>query len=619
MHSFSRRSVSVALILLLNITIISTGCAKKAPHAERAQSTSDSPAVVESAPIATAAETSPAETKEAEQPATQPAVATLTSVAVAAPPSKEEGTKDTKTKREPRPFDEAKYILGDAVGLFVFHPQQISGSPLGSLMTELENRPGKFSELSTPLAKMNLKFSEIDRVVIVLGQPTVDAVASNFGITPAANPQNGSNELAVKNSLKQLGLSFHNYHDIYNRFPRADGDGDGKNVGLSWRVHLLPLLEENALFEQFHLDEPWDSEHNKSLIPKMPPVFKSSDVKEEGKTAFQVFAGEKTPFYGDKGPGIRDITDGTSNTILAIKTKPELAEFWTKPGGIDPSKFVAKDSLEIFNDDHFVALFMDGAALKIPLSVDEATMANLIQPNDRTPVNLNDIPKPTVPVVPPTFILKASHDVNSKDIVAAIVDEAEEITEGDQKIYQNKTKAVTFPNASTVIIGSPQAVREIVSKQAKTDVNSPVLLKQLQLAADVSYAINLSSQSAIVNRIVQLSPPLGMLSNITTVSGQISLDATSGEPLTEIRAVAVDEQMAAGVNAVSNMALNAAKQNFERQVLPAQANASDKEMNDIIKQLVASIKLKVDGTTVTLTVPAPKEMSRLIELLKSGL
>src|SRR5260370_4929892 len=68
------------------------------------------------------------------------------------------------------------------------------------------------------------------------------------------------------NNLKQIGLALHNYNDAYARLPAvANFDKQGKPL-LSWRVHLLPFIEQEDLYKEFHLDEPWDSEHNKQLI-----------------------------------------------------------------------------------------------------------------------------------------------------------------------------------------------------------------------------------------------------------------------------------------------------------------------------------------------------------------
>jgi hypothetical protein len=66
------------------------------------------------------------------------------------------------------------------------------------------------------------------------------------------------------NNLKQLILGLLNYESANGHFPpHASYSPDGKPL-LSWRVHILPYLEEQALYSQFRLDEPWDSEHNQS-------------------------------------------------------------------------------------------------------------------------------------------------------------------------------------------------------------------------------------------------------------------------------------------------------------------------------------------------------------------
>src|SRR5438309_10601168 len=88
------------------------------------------------------------------------------------------------------------------------------------------------------------------------------------------------------NSLKQILLAFHNFHDASGKFPTAASySKDGKPL-LSWRVQILPFIEQTNLYNEFHVDEPWDSEHNKKLIPRMPKIFGSLNVaaNQEGKT-----------------------------------------------------------------------------------------------------------------------------------------------------------------------------------------------------------------------------------------------------------------------------------------------------------------------------------------------
>lgn len=187
-----------------------------------------------------------------------------------------------------------------------------------------------------------------------------------------------------QNSMKQILLAFHNYHDVYNSFPNHNGgpNVDEGSEGLSWRVHLLPFLEQEALYDQFKLDEPWDSEHNKPLIEQMPDLFRGTGVEHAGHTSIHVFVGEQTPFNDDtKGTSIRDFTDGTSNTILTVEAGPDTAVPWTKPGGIE---FTGEDILQSLGriDKQFLVGFSDGSVRIMSADVDEILLMNLIRYQD---------------------------------------------------------------------------------------------------------------------------------------------------------------------------------------------------------------------------------------------
>jgi len=138
------------------------------------------------------------------------------------------------------------------------------------------------------------------------------------------------------NNLKQIALAMHNYHATYNSFPAAyTTSKDGKPL-LSWRVAILPFLDQmKALYDEFHLDEPWNSPHNKALISRMPPAYNcpsgSQALAREGKTCYLVPRGPATIFPGAKAVKIQEITDGTSNTMLVVDASDALATFWTKP------------------------------------------------------------------------------------------------------------------------------------------------------------------------------------------------------------------------------------------------------------------------------------------------
>ncbi|MEM7479212.1 MAG: DUF1559 domain-containing protein, partial [Planctomycetota bacterium] len=149
------------------------------------------------------------------------------------------------------------------------------------------------------------------------------------------------------NNLKQIALAFHNYESAYRRFPAAYSTNKEGEPLLSWRVHILPFIEQQALYEQFKLDEPWDSEHNLALLEFMPEVYRSPEsFAEPTMTNYLGITGEKgvvmvdpdAPAGTPAGCRFRDIIDGTSNTVMVIEASDALSVEWTKPADFDPGE-----------------------------------------------------------------------------------------------------------------------------------------------------------------------------------------------------------------------------------------------------------------------------------------
>ena len=161
-------------------------------------------------------------------------------------------------------------------------------------------------------------------------------------VRPAVPDADAPQRARSANNLKQIMIAVHSYHDQQKCLPRDITDTGGKRL-LSWRVHLLPYLDQEALYKQFRLDEPWDSETNKKLLAKMPAVFRTgTQPKEATTTYYQGFVGPGTVFEPGERITLAGIPDGTSNTIGVIEAGP--AAEWTRPGGIayDPKQPLPK-------------------------------------------------------------------------------------------------------------------------------------------------------------------------------------------------------------------------------------------------------------------------------------
>lgn len=190
------------------------------------------------------------------------------------------------------------------------------------------------------------------------------------------------------NSLKEFVLAAINYADSYDTLPAvATFDKAGKPL-LSWRVHLLPYIEEDALYQQFKLDEPWDSAHNKKLIAKMPAVFRGSNTKlnEQGKTVFLAPTGKGTAWPGTTGLKFpAGFPDGTSNTILLVLADDDHAVEWTKPEDLkyDPTKPHA--GLGKWGGA-FLFGMADGSVHAAKPTISKETLQNAFDPADGNPL-----------------------------------------------------------------------------------------------------------------------------------------------------------------------------------------------------------------------------------------
>jgi Protein of unknown function (DUF1559) len=196
----------------------------------------------------------------------------------------------------------------------------------------------------------------------------------------------GGPRMYIANNLKQISLAMHNYQASFGTFPPAIlRDKDGKALH-TWRVLLLPYLEENDLYSKFHLDEPWDSPHNIALAEQMPRVYAGPEeiAVPGGKTFFQVLVGPGTSFEGGRGfKSPQDFPDGIESTILVVEARRPVP--WTQPIDLP---FSADGALPEFGAPRgtsvpsvFTAAMVDGSVRAIKTDISADAIRTLITRN----------------------------------------------------------------------------------------------------------------------------------------------------------------------------------------------------------------------------------------------
>ncbi|WP_158520909.1 DUF1559 domain-containing protein [Fuerstiella marisgermanici] len=135
-----------------------------------------------------------------------------------------------------------------------------------------------------------------------------------------------------KNNLKQIGLALHNYHDVNSMFPIAVQP----KFDRSWRVTVLPFLDQAPLYERYNHDATWEHPDNAPLAgvvvqtldcPARP--FRLDD-HDRFLSAYSAVTGPGTAFGDREYVKINAFTDGLANTLMVAETcgKPIV---WTRP------------------------------------------------------------------------------------------------------------------------------------------------------------------------------------------------------------------------------------------------------------------------------------------------
>lgn len=140
-------------------------------------------------------------------------------------------------------------------------------------------------------------------------------------LPPVNSAQQAARHSSCRCNLAQVGLALQNYADVYKSFPPAYVTDEKGNRMHSWRVLILPFMEQKPLYEMYDFNEPWNGPHNRTLAQYMPPAYRcpSDDLSGVGETSYAAIDGPGTLFSGSRGSAFGQVKDGTSNTLAVIE------------------------------------------------------------------------------------------------------------------------------------------------------------------------------------------------------------------------------------------------------------------------------------------------------------
>lgn len=245
----------------------------------------------------------------------------------------------------------------------------------------LQRIRGLLEEQVQPLRSGNNVIIKIDQTgSISLTSMASTGVMAGLLLPAVQSARQAAQRVQTANQLKQIMLAMLNHESSTRKLPTDIVDPATGEKLLSWRVAILPYLDEQALYEQFHLDEPWDSPHNLPLVEQMPEAFRNvQHPSEPGTTSYQKVAGPEGMGLAEV-EGLAQITDGMSNTIAVLETPDFLAVPWSQPADLELD---AEDLLIGWRSvgyEGFHVAMVDGAVRYLSANVDPETFAALLTP-----------------------------------------------------------------------------------------------------------------------------------------------------------------------------------------------------------------------------------------------
>jgi hypothetical protein len=175
---------------------------------------------------------------------------------------------------------------------------------------------------SPPRSKWTRHLAVLVPLILIAPAIFLGCLMSGLLLPAIQGARSAARRTVCSDNIRTIALALQQYHDAHGSFPPpyiADAKGNPMH---SWRVLILPYLEQGNLYKQYRFDEPWDGPNNRQLHSIVLSLFScpSRPVNQPATdTNYVAAVGPKTTFSENGFIRMSDILDGTSNTILLVE------------------------------------------------------------------------------------------------------------------------------------------------------------------------------------------------------------------------------------------------------------------------------------------------------------
>jgi hypothetical protein len=134
-------------------------------------------------------------------------------------------------------------------------------------------------------------------------------------------------------------LAVANYHETHGCYPPAYVAGPDGQPMHSWRVLILPFLEQGELYKLYNFAEPWNGPNNRKLASRIRHSYLRSGLESDQvhTTSFVAVVGPQTAWPGAKSIANKDLGDGAHDTLLVVEV-PDGQFRWMEPKDLNFSE-----------------------------------------------------------------------------------------------------------------------------------------------------------------------------------------------------------------------------------------------------------------------------------------